>query len=147
MFLNGCSPPQADEIERIEIRQSGWSAIDIELNEEGEGRYHSSQSERSDSISITPKQFEQLIDRLEPYRREAVSFTEESAGEMAMGYGCPDGVPYVTDAGAIWIHWIGPNIDQHFLAELGCDYERYSERNDTLREVILSLPIPRPEDW
>ncbi|HEY5722522.1 MAG TPA: hypothetical protein VIT45_09390 [Allosphingosinicella sp.] len=69
-------------------------------------------------------------------------FTDESAREF-IERTCPEGVPYVTDNGAIYIRWIGPVTDEHYLAELGCDRDRQAERNRRFDEILESLPAPR----
>jgi hypothetical protein len=82
-----------------------------------------------------------LLQRLAPFRREAAPLTEKSAGEM-VDRACPPGTPYVTDAGGIWIHWIGPKSDLHYLADFSCDPRRYAARNRELRDIMRSLPVP-----
>ncbi|MDZ4306440.1 MAG: hypothetical protein U0988_01020, partial [Allopontixanthobacter sp.] len=55
---------------------------------------------------------------------------------------CPEGIPFVTDNGAIYIRWIGRGFDQHYVADLGCDKDRYRDRNSKLLAIVRSLPIP-----
>jgi hypothetical protein len=131
-------------IDRIEIRESGWSSRDIELNRDGRGRYRLSDypRKRSGKFSVTPQQFERLRDKLEEFRGAAVPFTNESVREFIEGT-CPEGVPYVTDVGAVYIRWIGPGTDEHYLAELGCDRDGHADRNRKLEEILKILPAPR----
>jgi hypothetical protein len=144
----GCADPRpAAEIDRVELRVSGWSAVDLEVNSRGEGKYHLSEpfpDGKGGSFSIKPQQFTALVERLQPFRRQAVPFTDDSAQEF-INRECPRGVPFVTDAGAVWVHWVGRNFDEHFLADLGCDPERNTARNRELLSVVESLPVPL--DW
>jgi len=145
LFVAGLGSSQsAPDVDRIEMRLSGWTGTDIELNRQGERRFSISETnprERSGTFSVTPEQFDRLLDRLEPFRRQAVPFSEESIRQF-MNAECPEGVPFVTDHGAIWIRWIGRGSDRHYLADLGCDFERNASRNAELQSVIYSLPIP-----
>ena len=144
----GCSDPEpAPTIDRIELRVSGWSAVDVEVNSRGEGKYHLSHplpNGRGGSFSVQPQQFTALIERLQPFQRQAVPVTDKSTREF-IDRTCPKGVPFVTDAGAVWVHWIGPGFDQHYLADLGCDARRNTARNKALLDVVKSLPVPL--DW
>lgn len=145
VLLLGCDAAQPDEIDQIEIRVSGWSALDISLNRDDAGSYHISHpypDGQRGIFSITPQQFESLLERLEPFRDEAVPFDEESIEEF-INSSCPEGSPFVTDAGAIWIHWMGSDTDEHYLANLECYPERNSSRNETLHNIAESLPIAR----
>ena len=129
------------EVDRIEIRESGWEAVDIILTRQGEGRVTFSQQrrgQRNRSFAVTEEQFDQLLDRLEPYRRQAVPHNEQTAMQF-INFICPRGVPFVTDAGGIWIRWVGSTSDVHYLAELGCDFERHAPRNDELRGIVETL--------
>lgn len=143
-LVAACASPQPAEVERIEIRLSGWTAMDIQLNREGMGSFQLSRlpDGNNGSFSITRQQFERFVERLEPFREEAVPLTEESGMAYALGGDCPEGAPWVTDAGAVWIHWVGPDSDEHYLAEFGCDRERNAARNQQLRDIIFSLPVP-----
>jgi hypothetical protein len=141
----GCSgADQAPIVERIEMRLSGWSAMDVEVNSQGEGRYHFNEpypDGRSGSFSIPPQQFAELVERLKTYRRQAVPMTDKSVQEF-IEITCPKGLPRVTDVGAVWVHWVGSASDQHFLADLGCDAERNAARNKELLGIVRSLPVP-----
>ncbi|HYI40861.1 MAG TPA: hypothetical protein VE053_11140 [Allosphingosinicella sp.] len=140
----GCdaSPPPID---RIEIRVSGESAVDIAVDGGGEGSFRLSEpfpGGRSGTFSVTPEQFQRLRERLERYRRQAVPTTDESAREFVERT-CPRDVPFVTDAGGVYVRWIGSTSDQHFLADLGCDRERRKWRNQDLLGIVRSLPVPQ----
>lgn len=141
-FTTGCddSPPPPD---RVEIRLSGWSAADIEVDRAGRGSYRLDRGRHGNrgTFSLSPPQLEQLLRRLEPYRRQAVPPTEESMAEFIIR-DCPRDVPFVTDSGAVYIRWIGPGSDLHFLADLGCDHERQASRNKDLLGIVYGLPVP-----
>lgn len=55
---------------------------------------------------------------------------------------CPKGLPMVTDAGSLWIHWTGQDYSRYYRADYGCDYERNRARNEELRSIVRSLPVP-----
>ena len=133
----------ASKVDRVEMRLSGWSGVDVTVDSRGKGEYRISDypRKRSGSFSIRPEQFAKLIQRLEPFRRYAVAFTDSSAREF-IDQKCPKGVPFTTDAGAVWLHWTGPNSDQHYLADLGCDADRNAVRNRELLSIVKSLPVP-----
>ena len=141
---SGCE--RASKIDPVEMRLSGWTAVDIAVNGRGEGEYHLSDypHKRSGSFSITPQQFARLVERFEPFRRNAVPFNDQSAQEF-IELKCPKGVQYVTDSGAMWIRWTGPGSDQHYIADLGCDADRNAARNKELLSIAKSLPVPL--DW
>jgi hypothetical protein len=141
---SGCE--RAIKVDRVEMRLSGWSGVDIAVDSRGNGEYRLSDypHKKSGSFSIKPEQFAQLVQRIEPFRRQAVPFSDESAREF-IEQKCPRGVPFTTDAGAVWLHWVGPNSDQHYLADLGCDANRNAARNKELLSIVKSLPVPL--DW
>jgi len=143
--LAGCSGTKDEpKIDRIEMRMSGRFAIDVSVNSRGEGSYHVSQpfpNGRDGSFSIRPQQFNRLVEQLQPYRYQAVPFTDESARRFATAT-CPKGVPFTYDVGALWVRWIGPSVDQHYLADFGCDPERNTVRNEQLIGIWKGLPLP-----
>jgi hypothetical protein len=130
------------KVDRIEMRQSGWSAIDVEIDSRGVGRYELSDfpKKQAGSFSLTPQQHAALMKRLEPFQRKAEPLTDESINRVLEAR-CPKGVPSVTDAGGFWVHWVGLNYDHHYSADFGCDYERNRARNDELRDILRSLPV------
>ncbi|HYW15057.1 MAG TPA: hypothetical protein VE891_02745 [Allosphingosinicella sp.] len=140
----GCGDPRPPPVDRIEIRVSGWSAVDIAVDRGGKGSFRLSEpspSGRAGSFSVTPLRFQRLRERLERYRNQAVPMTDESARKF-IEKECPQDVPFVTDAGGVYIRWIGPDLDQHFMADLGCDRERQESRNKELLDIVKSLPVP-----
>jgi hypothetical protein len=142
---SGCIEPKAaPQVDRVELRISGWSAVDILVNRRGQGRYHLSDplpTGMDGSFSVRPEQFAGLLERLKPFQKHALPLTDKSAQDFVDGR-CPEGMPFVTDAGAIWVRWTGPNLDEHVLADLGCDAERNAFRNKELLETVKSLPVP-----
>ena len=147
LALAGCGDPAPANLERIEIRVSGWSAIDIAVKRDGSGRFHLSQpypDGKGGTFAAAPQRFPRLRERLEPYWRQAVPTTTETAQEF-IERSCPRNLPFATDSGAVYIRWAGPGVDRHFLADLGCDYERHAARNKDLLAIVQSLPVP--SDW
>lgn len=144
-LLFGCTASERTKpVERIELRLSGWSGLDVEVNRQGEGRYRLSEpfpDGRTGAFQITAQQFTGLVDRLAEYRRRAVPMTDQSAREF-MKRRCPDRTHFVTDRGAVWVRWSGPNTDKHYMADLGCDPERNAARNENLISILRSLPVP-----
>ena len=144
LLLAGCGPSVADgPVQRIEIRQSGWESLDITIARSGSGSFERSGPTPEPTVGdfrIKPKSFKEIEARLAEFRKKAVPRTNESIEEM-VNRRCPEGVPYVTDRGAIYVRWVGDGFDQHYLAKLGCDYERYSKRNAKLIAVVRSLSV------
>jgi hypothetical protein len=140
---NGAEP--LPKVDRIEMRESGWSAVDVEIDGRGLGRYELSNFPRKQagSFSLTPQQRVVLLKRLEPFQRQAEPLTADTI-KRVLDARCPKGVPSVTDAGGFWVHWMGPNYDRHYSADFGCDYERNRARNDELRAILRSLPVRLP---
>ena len=145
LLASGCGGPSTvAQVGRIELRLSGYFATDISVNSRGEGQFHLSYPYprgRSGSFSISPKQFTQLVDSLKPFQRQAVQFSDKSAREFAEST-CPKGLPFTTDAGALWVHWMVPNLDKHYMAEFGCDAQRNADRKEQMLSIIESLPVP-----
>jgi hypothetical protein len=142
--ISGCTDAPPPVVDRIELRLSGWSAVDITVSRQGASSYHLSDpppAGKGGIFSLTPQQFENLLRRLEPYRKTAVSFTDASAEKFVLSE-CPRGVPFVTDQGAFYVRWIGRTSDQHYLADLGCDSTRLEARNKDLLAIAQSLPVP-----
>src|SRR3954451_15086837 len=141
LIASSCNKPQ--QIDQIYIRESGGIATDITVNGHGRGRFRVANypKEKSGSFSWSPKHFSELQKRLEPFRTKAVPVTRESAEYFVMEP-CHKGVPFMFDAGAVYIHWTGPRVDEHYLADLGCDYKRNAKRNDELLDIVKSFPIP-----
>ena len=98
----------------------------------------------SGSFSIQPQQFASIVQRLEPFRKQAVPVTEKSLAEIVRGEACPDGTPFMTDAGGVWVRWIGPSYDKHYLADFGCDPDRKAARNKALLMIVESFPVLQP---
>ena len=144
----GCSGSKpTPTIERVEIRRSGWTALDVSVNKRGEGQYHLGRplpGGTSGSFSIQPQEFASILQRLESFRNLAVPVTEESLAEFVQGKPCPQGTPFVTDAGGVWVRWLGPSYDEHYLADFGCDPERNAARNKALLTMVESFPVPQP---
>ncbi len=133
----------ASRIDEIYIRKSGWSAADITVTR-NKGRYEISNypQNRTGSFSFTPEQFSALQEQLEPFRRQSVAFSDKSVRHFIEGAPCPEGAPYVTDSGGVYIRWKGQGLDEHYLADLQCDYKRNAARNTELFKIVKSFPVP-----
>ena len=144
LVVGKSTPASTQAVDRIELRKSGESSLDIEVNQQGDGRYRLSEpipEGTTGTFRLTAEQFAVLAQRLTPYRRHAVPMDDQTTRAM-INQVCPAGTPYITDTGAIWVHWVGAGTDDHYLADLGCDHERNAERNADLRDIIRSLPVP-----
>ncbi|RIV92859.1 hypothetical protein D2V17_00940 [Aurantiacibacter xanthus] len=138
------SDSRGEEIERLEMRLSGWSSLEVVIDAGGNGTYKDSEPHpdgTTGGFKLTRAELFELLAELQPYRKQAVPFSEESAMRF-IERACPKGVPEVTDAGAFYIRWQSANDDVHYLADFGCDYERLADRNGQLREIVKGLPIP-----
>ena len=144
-LLAACSGSDAAKVSRLELTQSGtWAGLEVAVNSQGRGEYVVTHypAKQSGSFAISPQQFASLVNRLEPYRHKAAPYNEQTMRQF-IDRTCPKGVPEVTDQGAIWVHWIGPSLNEHFLADLGCDVERNALRNKELVSIVSGLPVPR----
>lgn len=143
-FMTGCAGEQAPtRIDRIEMRNSGWTSVDVQINRRSEGQYQMSldPGKKKGSFSVSPGQFTALVKRLRPFQEQAVPLNHESMRKI-LDFRCPEGVPDVTDHGGFWIRWVGPNYDRHYSVDFGCDYERNRVRNNQLRSLLKDFPIP-----
>lgn len=143
-----CAPVSDNrEIERLEMRLSGWSSLDIVIDKDGNGTFKDSEplpNGTTGRFILDHNELTELLASLRPYREQSVPFSDESAIEF-VSRTCRDGVPYVTDAGAFYVRWRTATNDTHYLADFGCDHQRFADRNSTLRRIIEGLPIPI--DW
>jgi hypothetical protein len=140
----GCSASPPSPVNRIEMSLSGWSGMYVTVNKSGDGKYDGETingKRTSGKFVISPEQFGRLVDRLEPFRREALPFTQKSASQLLLRK-CPKGLPFTTDQGFFWVRWIGQATDQQYFADLGCDADRNARRNTELRSLVNSLPVP-----
>jgi hypothetical protein len=145
LIATSCALDSSGEtVERLEMRLSGWSSLDIVIDAEGNGTFEDSEpypDGKTGRFKLTESELLELLAKLEPYRTQAVPISEESA----MGFferTCPKGVPKVTDAGAFYARWLTANHDIHYLADFGCDHERLADRNRELLQIVEGLPIP-----
>ena len=131
------------KVDRIELRESGWSAVEVAIDDRGVGRYELSDfpEKRAGSFTLTAQQHAALLKRLERFQRQAEPITDGSI-KRVLEARCPRGMPSVTDAGGFWIRWTGAAYDRHYTADFGCDYVRNRARNDELKSILRSLPIP-----
>ena len=133
---------EVHSVEKIELRVSG---LDVSIGRMGEGKFVSSQRvghRQSGMFEIGPGGFDRLLNGLSPYQRQSGPTAETSRRFMASN--CSEKLPYITDNGMMSVRWIGPSLDQIFIADFGCDYKRHAERNHNLKGVLSSLPVPKP---
>ena len=126
------------------MRLSGWSSLDVVVDAEGHGTYKDSEPHPNGTkgrFKLTQAELLELRAKLQPYRNQAVPFSEESAMSF-IEHVCPTGMPEVTDAGAFYARWLTADDDVHYLADFGCDYKRLADRNSELRKIVEGLPIP-----
>lgn len=86
---------------------------------------------------MTQKQFAAFLASLEPYRAKAKRYTRDVKST------CPSEVRRTLDAGAMYIRWIGPQYNVHFLMDFGCDTERNPAMNRQMHRTFEQLPLPR----
>lgn len=145
LFAASCAPDRSgEEIERLEMRLSGWSSLDVVVDAEGNGIYKDSGSHsdgKKGRFKLTRAELLELLAKLQPYRKQAVPFSEESAMRFIEQV-CPKGVPEVMDAGAFYARWLTADDNVHYLADFGCDHKRLAARNGELRKIVEGLPIP-----
>lgn len=145
LFATSCAPDSSEgKHERLEMRLSGWSSLDVVIDAEGNGTYKDSEPHPDGTkggFKLTRVELLELLAKLQPYRKQAVPFSEESAMRFIEQV-CPKGVPEVADAGAFYVRWQSADDDVHYLADFGCDHERLADRNGELREIVEGLPIP-----
>ena len=145
VIVTSCAPDRrGEEIERLEMRLSGWSSLDVVIDAGGNGTFKDSEPPPDGTkggFKLTRAELLELLAKLKPYRKQAVPFSEESAMRF-IDEVCPKGVPTVTDAGAFYVRWQSANNDVHYLADFGCDHERLADRNSELFEIVEGLPIP-----
>ncbi|MCT2398657.1 hypothetical protein [Novosphingobium mangrovi (ex Huang et al. 2023)] len=139
--VGACSEASDGKIDEIDLRVSGWSSVDISLTRQGEGHFELDPSRKVGAFNVTPQQFDQFRKRLEPYRQAATPYSDSSALQFIQ-QGCPDGSPQIRDAGAVYIRWVGSGLDEHFLADFGCNASQNAARNKSLLNAVKSLPIP-----
>ncbi|WP_230293048.1 hypothetical protein [Croceicoccus sp. Ery5] len=148
LVASSCMPDTGNEkIERLEMRLSGWSSLDIVIDEEGNGTYRDSEpfpDGATGHFKLDQDELTKVLASLQLYRELSVPFSDESAMEF-IERTCPKGVPSVTDAGAFYARWHTATSDTHYLADFGCDYERYADRNRDIIKLVKTLPIP--VDW
>lgn len=147
LMVASCAPPVGQgPVERIEIRQSGWESVDISVASTGVGSFERTGlglQSVTGSFRISPGYFRSMEERLAEFRKHAVPRTDASIQELG-NMRCPEGLPFVTDNGAIYVRWIGEGFDEHYLASLGCDKARNADRNSKLLGIVRNLPVPAP---
>ena len=76
ILVGSAAPTGAQPVERIELRQSGWTSLDIHVNRQGESSYDDFQPDlhghRRGTFRLSAQQYDDLVARLAVYRRESV---------------------------------------------------------------------------
>ena len=142
--LTGCSGSQPLPVDQFQLRISGPFTMDIDLERDGDGRFRITNifsPNTRGTFSLTPEEFERFSQRVEPFREQALPFTEENMRQERLDK-CPEGRPLVLHRGAIYIRWTNSNSDEYYIAYLGCDPERNAARNRELLSALKSLPVP-----
>ncbi|MCB2086408.1 MAG: hypothetical protein H6919_06200 [Sphingomonadaceae bacterium] len=139
----GCAAQNSvDDIDLIEIRQSGPASLDISISSDGRGSFsiEGVGPNEKGTFKLSESEFRSFEKVLAEFRPEAVPRSDASVIEM-LDRAYPEGVHSATDRGAIYIRWIGAGVDDHYLADLGCDWQRMADRNARLRSIMAGMPI------
>ncbi|TPG55311.1 hypothetical protein EAH76_08130 [Sphingomonas glacialis] len=128
-------------VERLEISVPGLAIL---IDRKGNGNFKQSSTGKSGRFLLSADKWDALRDRTEPFRLSPDTIPSSKILEHLMHGSRCDG-PYATDNGGISFHWIGPSLDQYYDVDYGCDRERYKTRNDELRSILKSLPVPEPD--
>lgn len=136
----GSEPPPVDQ---ISLRLSGWRAVEVTIGRDGSAQYRIDEDRgpRSGTFAVGPAKFQEVAERLEFVRGEAVPASDASVREM-IARRCPAGTPWVYDRGGFYVRWRVGDRSEHYLAMLGCDPDRNAERNERLLDVLAGLPLP-----
>ncbi len=140
LAVAGCSTDNPT-VDRLEIRAPG---LEIVIDRQGNGSFKQSSSRKSGRFVLSPEKLAALRNRTEPFRRSRDAIPASKMLDYALHGGRCEG-PYVTDNGGISFHWTGPSLNQFFAVDYGCDGERHKSRNDQLRSILKSLPVPEPD--
>lgn len=142
VLLTACGEQSPPAIDGLEIYAPSLS---VEITNQGSGKFSKNLApykSRSGSFSFTPQQFRKLIRRLEVFRRSGDAVTLDEFKRVYML--APRCVNYVTDNGGITFHWIGPNINEYYRVDYGCNPDQNAERNKEFRAILRSLAVPEP---
>lgn len=138
-----CSAEAGEQpVEHVELRASG---LDVSINHKGNGRFVSSQRfghQQSGTFHVGPAGFDRMLNSLSAYQKQSGPTEETSRRFLASD--CSGQLLLVTDAGTISVRWVGPSLDQTYIVDFGCDYQRHAERNQKLRNILKGLPVPEP---
>ncbi len=147
LVLISCGPTQPEEpVQEIAVRKSGDQSFDVILRRTGIGSFEQSSIGPNPSppttgtFRLSSSEFEEIEARFAEFRKEAIPLTDASLKEKVKRT-CPKGVPIAFHRGAIYIRWVGEGFDQHYLGELGCDYERNANRNAKLNPSVEALTV------
>lgn len=144
--LTNCSHSELAEVDTIQIHRSGRISYDVIVHANGKGEFEGSRAvseEGKRTFALKPGQFGQLASSIEPYRRFAQPVTDESIRDVVEGKWpkCPANLPHAADAGSVYLHWLGPKTNVHYVVDLGCDeWGNYEETQDLL-VAVYRLPI------
>ena len=144
LLTSACSGPSTPTIDQLEVVAPG---LQIAIDGQGNGRFIKRprrQHEVAGKFTLNADQFEALIRRLEVYRRSnAVIAAGDFKRVWMQAPQCED--TFVSDSGGMTVHWIGPALDEFYIADYGCDPQRNDAKYRDLRAILHSLPVPEPE--
>lgn len=144
LLTSACSGSSTPTIDNLEVVAPG---LQIAIDGQGNGRFIKRswrRAEEAGRFKLNEKQLGALIRRLEVYRRsDAVIAAKDFKHVWMQAPHCDD--TYVSDNGGITVHWLGPALNQFYIAEYGCDPVRNGPRNRDLQAILHSLPVPEPE--
>jgi hypothetical protein len=143
LLTAACGEPSPPTFRKLEIFAPG---LEITIDGQGAGsflRRSQRANDRSGRFSLTSAQYDALVRRLEVYRNSEDAKEKVDFDRVFMQ--APHCDISRSDQGGITFHWDGPEINQFYTVDYGCDAERNVRRNSDLRAILESLPVPEPE--
>lgn len=135
-----CGDSMPPAMDQIEIFAPG---LEISIKQNGAGQFHQQVENKKGHFNLGREGFVKLQTRTEPYRISHDAMSAEAVSDyVAKAKRCD--IDYINDQGGITFHWQGQSVDQFYTVDYGCDHERHAARNQTLREILASLPVPPP---
>ena len=144
--LTSCSHGELAEIDTIQIHRFGPISYDVIVHANGKGEFEGGRAvleKGKRTFALKPGQFGQLASSIEPYRHLAKPVTDGSIRDVVDGKWpkCPANSPDEADAGSLYLHWLGPKTNVHYVVDLGCHETGNYEQNQSLLVAVYRLPI------